>query len=167
MKSRLGGGLFLLLCAFYGWQTGYIAELPVDATEAMNARSLPYGLALIGGLLSLWLLFRGDVHVPQPDEQGVTEEGQTPPMHWGNLGVTLALLLWTSVFGLALSRIGFWLAICMFLWGGFVLLGERRGLFGFGLAAFCASLFYALLRFGLGLYLAPGSFWVALGWISA
>ncbi len=152
-RKRLGAIVFLGLSLFYGAQIPDIPRLPVDALEAMNARSMPWVLAGAGVLLSIALFVFGG----KPESRGDAAVASANPHH-----VLTALLLfgWTGLYGALLEWVGFFLATLMFLIGGFLLLGERRGRVIAGTALVAAGVLFLVLRFGLGLYLPQGSLWV-------
>ena len=151
-RRRLGGALFLAFSLFYGWRTSLIARLPVDATEAATARTVPYALALLGGLLAVYLLCFGG-------QRGEDAAPTAAAPEAGNLLVAGALLLLLVAFGLLLPRVGFGVAAFGFLLAGFLLLGERRWTRVLGVAAATTAALLVGLRYGLGLYLAPGDWW--------
>lgn len=152
-RKRAGALLFLAISLFYGAQIQDIQQLPVDELEVMNARSLPWALTGFGVLLSLVLLVTG----------GATETSQVVQkrLQFSDLLAAGLLLGWTAIYALLLSWLGFWLATCGFLLGGFALLGERGGR-ALVIAVAVATLLWVLLRFGLGIYLAPGTLLVGV-----
>ena len=154
-RQRYGALLFLLLSLFYGWQIPDIQQLPVDRMEVMNARSLPWFLAGTGVLLSMLLLI---VDMLQPQHSGES----TPARSVRDTLSAAALLLWTFCFAFLLGVAGFWLAVSLFLFGGFLLLGERRVWFAALVAAGSGTVLYLLLKFGLDLYLPVGTLWQRL-----
>lgn len=164
-KERWGGMVMLVLCISYGWEASNIAQLPIDQFEAMTARSLPYTLAIVGSLLSIVLIVRSGETPSAAAAAAMNAEG-SQTSSWRNRATVAALLGWTAIYGLLLDYLGFLLASCLFLSIGFVGLGERRWWVAGGLAALTAGLFYVILRFGLGVYMAPGTLW-ASGWLGA
>jgi len=157
-RERLGGCLFLGLSLFYGAQISDIQQLPVDALEAMNARSMPILLCGAGVLLSLALIVAGGTTRRNAPDSGA----DTPPRFLAVDVFTVGLLLLGTVaYAYLLQWVGFWLATFAFLASGFLLLGERRLLLLLVIALLIATLLWVLLRFGLGLYLPSGSLWGA------
>jgi len=156
-RKRVGALLFCALSLFYAAQIADIPQLPVDALEAMNARSLPWALAGAGVLFSIALFVLGG----KPNESSALKTDST---HGSSRHAVTALLLlaWTGLYGATLDWIGFFLATLSFLVGGFLLLGERRGRVIAATALGTAGTLYLLLHFGLGLYLPQGSLWSLL-----
>ncbi|MEM7221154.1 MAG: tripartite tricarboxylate transporter TctB family protein [Pseudomonadota bacterium] len=150
-QSRLGGLVFLVLSVLFGWQALGIATLPIDAEESMSARTLPLFLAVAGVVLALLQILRGG---PGTDTAAVSARDA-----W-LAGALLALIV---LYALALPRIGFGMATLLFLLASFRLLGERRPGLTVGVALATSLIFTFLLRVALGVYLAPGAWWVALG----
>jgi len=159
-RERLGALLFLGLTLIYGSQIPHIQELPVDALEAMNARTLPWVLFTGGvvGALLLWLLNpapRTEAETAiKPKSGAIMERGS-------NLLVAGMLLLWTVVFSWLLGILGFGPAVGLFLLGGFWLLGERRVRIALLTALVTALLLTLILQLGFGLYLPSGTLWAA------
>ncbi len=161
-RQRVGALLFLALSLFYGWQIQDIPQLPVDALEAMNARSMPWALAAVGVILSLALFVAGgDTPPEQHQEQDIQSDAKR--YQFANILTAIALLVWTALYATLLGWLGFFAATAAFLLGGFFLLGERRPTILIGVAFAAALLLYGLLRFGFGLYLPAGSLWVLFG----
>lgn len=165
-RQRIGALLFLALSLFYGWQIQDIPQLPVDALEAMNARSMPWALAAVGAVLSLALFVAGgDTPQEQHQDQHLEQDIQSDSKRHqpANILTAVALLVWTALYATLLGWLGFFTATAGFLLGGFFLLGERRPTILIGVAFGAALLLFGLLRFGFGLYLPQGSLWVLLG----
>ena len=148
-RERTGGLVFLLISVFYGWGATRIPSLPVDATEAMNARSLPYLLTALGIAMSLALMLRKDAATAEATTEAT-------PAHWST---ALALLALVVAYALLLDWLGFLACTGLFLFAGFGLLGERRWLRSALVAAGLVLTLWGLLVTGLGIYLAPGRLW--------
>lgn len=148
-RERIGGLVFLLMSVFYGWGATRIPSLPLDAAEAMNARSLPYLLTFLGIAMSLALMLR---------RHTAAEEVAVDPTagHWST---AIALLALVVGYGVLLEWIGFLLCTGLFLLAGFSLLGERRRVRATLVAAGLVLVLWAMLVLGLGIYLAPGRLW--------
>lgn len=151
-KTRLGGLLFLALSIGYGYSAQSIALFPGEELEPFSARTLPYTLAVLGGLCSLFLVLFGK-------DELVEDSGNS------ELDIKLAasLLLTMVGYGLALEWLGFLLATILFLIIGFWLLGERRIKMLLGVSVPFTVGFWALLTQALDIYLAPGQVFTALG----
>lgn len=152
-KNRIGGLLFLALSIGYGYSATSIPLFPGEELEPVSARSLPYVLAILGGLLSLALLLFDKGDDPAQSEQ-------LSDLDW-RLAASLLLLM--IAYGLALEWLGFLLATLVFLMCGFWLLGERRPKVLLGVAVPFTVGFWALLTQALDIYLAPGSLMHLLG----
>ena len=149
-RERIGGLVFLMLSLFYGWGATRIPSLPIDELEAMNARSLPYLLTALGVAMSVALFFRGSAVA---DEGNSSNSG---PAYWPT---ALALLGLVVAYGLLLEWFGFLVCTGLFLFAGFGLLGERRWLLSALVAGCLVLALWAMLVFGLGIYLVPGRMW--------
>ena len=152
LSQRLGGLLFLFMSLFYGAQIGAIPQLPVDRLEAMNARTLPWLLCGAGVLLSLLLIVFGG-------RPAATAHSGVSVIRMRDAMVALVLLGWTACYAWLLQVLGFWGATALFLLVGFEVLGYRRPGRALVIALAAASGLWALLRFGLGLYLPAGTLW--------
>ena len=148
-RERIGGLVFLLMSVFYGWGATRIPSLPVDVTEAMNARSLPYLLTLLGIAMSVALMLRRS---PLAEEAAADDS----PAHWST---ALALLALVVAYALLLEWFGFLVCTGLFLLAGFGLLGERRWLRSVLVAVGLVLALWLMLVLGLGIYLAPGRLW--------
>lgn len=153
-RKRIGALVFLGLSVFYGWQIPDIPTLPVDALEAMNARSMPWALTLLGIAFSVALFVSGGT-TSAKDAASLPQRARLP-----DVLSALVLLAWTALYAGLLGALGFFAATAVFLFGGFLLLGERRLLFCSGIALGTSGALYLLLHFALGLYLPGGTLWV-------
>lgn len=146
-NERVGGLLFLVLSILYGFGALAIPTLPIDAFEAMNARSLPFALSGIGILLSLVLIFRRPVLVAD-DDLGAHRRGE-----WGTVTALIAAAIG---YALLLDWLGFVISTALFLAAGLAILGERRRHVVVLLPVILVGLLWLLLVFVLDVYLAPG-----------
>ncbi|MBN0988996.1 tripartite tricarboxylate transporter TctB family protein [Amphritea pacifica] len=150
-KDHIGGMGFLLLSAFYGFYAGDIPLLPGDEFEPFHARTVPYALAILGGVISLALLL-------------TAERKAEKRLRLNNYDFALVakLLMLIVIFGLALEWIGFLLATVLFLIAGFWLLGERRiKMLLMVSVPFAVGIWFILAKL-LDIYLAPGQLFVQL-----
>lgn len=141
-KDRIGAIGLLVFFLAYGWLSLDIDLLPAHNDLVFTARTLPYSLAALGIVLAVSL-------IAWPPT-AVDTVGQT--LHWGRLLCFLALM---SVYGFTLRPLGFIPATVIFLACGFMLLGERRGLWLVGLPIVVACGFWSLMNFGLGVFIDP------------
>lgn len=143
-NNRLGGVLFLLLFSAYGF---YAGDIPLDywsEQELFNARSMPYFVALAGGICACLLIL-----VPAPK----TDWSSNLNLNW--LPACILLLL-MSLYGFLLEPLGFVVATVLFLVGAFVALGIKslqRPI----VVALSISVSFWLLMDVLGIYLSPGA----------
>ena len=137
-KEQLGGIGLLLFSSVYAYLTFAIPLLP-QFTDVFNARSMPGALGILGIALSLALLTR------RGPRAGVER------LHWG-YGFVFLLLM--SLYGLGLRPLGFILSTTLFLAVGFVVLGERRVLPIILVAGAVTVVFWTLMNFALGVYIA-------------
>ncbi len=143
-RQRIGGLLFVAFSLAYGWFARDIPSLPVDAVEAMSARTLPFVLAAVGTLLGVAMVL-----APAPPDADLAGRSR----RWGPV---LALLVSVSMYAALLPWLGFLLATSAFLVAGFVLLGERRPWLLLLGSLPLVGLLWLVLSVGLGVYLAPG-----------
>lgn len=150
-KDRMGGLIFLALSIAYGYSATSIPMYPGDELEPFTARTLPYVLAVLGGLTSLCIVLLGR------DGEALKE---MPAL---DLKLAVSLLLLMVVYGLTLEWLGFFLATSVFLMAGYWVLGERRKSILFWASFPFAGGFWLVLTQLLDIYLAPGELMQWLG----
>jgi len=144
-KDRIGGLLFLALCIAYGFSAYQIPFYPGDEYEPFTSRTLPIILAVIGTGLSLALIFA------KSEDQ---DDGPIlPNFDWRTGGL---MMLYMVGYGIILEWFGYTISTAIFLIAGFHLLGERRWTVLLGVSIPFVIGFWALLVYGLDIYLAPG-----------
>lgn len=141
-KERIGGLLLLAFCLFYGWKIYDIRMLPFQANQAFTPRSIPQILAVLGVCLSTLIVI-----FPSNRERLSLSE-----LNWP-LG--LAFLALMSVYGLSVRPMGFLISTSVFLIAGFAMLGERNILKLVLVAVPLVVAFWALMNYGLSVYVAP------------
>ncbi len=143
-KDRIGGLIFLALSIAYGYSITLIPMYPGDEYEVFTAKTLPTALAILGGLLSISLLFASRN----------AEKSQLPNLDWI---IAIKLISLMVFYGAVLELLGFIIATSLFLFCGYWLLGERRKL----ILLFCSLplviFFWFVLTQLLDIYLAPGA----------
>lgn len=112
-NDRIGGLLLLCFSIAYGALTFEIPLLPFQANAAFTARTMPEALAVLGGLLSLYLIFKPSSN-SKPEVAGFL---------WKR-GLMICLLM--VFYGLTVRPAGFLISTSLFLMLGFYVLGERR-----------------------------------------
>jgi len=151
-KDRIGGLIFLALSIAYGYSVTLIPMYPGDEYEVFTAKTLPTALAIIGAVLSLFLIFssRGE------------EKSAIPNLDWT---IAVKLLSLMVVYGVILESLGFLVATTLFLLSGYWMLGERRKLILFFCSLPLVIFFWYVLTQLLDIYLAPGDLLTWLGGI--
>ena len=142
--SRLGPVGLLVICVVYGVEALQIPLLPIDAGEAMSARTLPIIYAAAGAVLSLLLIARRSAPV---DVGAVTRSG------FVRAG---GIALLAAGYALVLPWSGFVLTTGVFLALSFL----QQGIRGFAglvvLPATVTGLLWLLLSVVLGVHLPAG-----------
>ena len=149
-KDRIGALLLLAFCVFYWLKIGDIRLLPFQANQAFTPRTMPTVLSSLGIILSLAILV-----VP-----GKREEFSVRDLNWP---LALAFLVLMSVYGLLVRPGGFLLSTIAFLMIGFALLGERRIHISLLVAVPLVVLFWALMNYGLSVFIEPLPFFLRGG----
>ena len=149
-KDRVGGTLLLAFFLGYGLLSQDIHLLPVMSELVFNARTLPYTLTVLGIVLAVSL-------IAWPSAASSTTSSTKPRpglqlLHWWRF---ISFLVLMSIYGFMLRPLGFISATSMFLLCGFLLLGERRATWLFGVTFFIAFGFWALLNYALGVFIDP------------
>ena len=124
--------------------------------EVFTARTMPYGLAVAGIILSLAIIV-----LPTVDPEGkksLAEE--TRGMDWATAILLVVLML---LFGLVMKWLGFILSSIIFLLGGFWIMGERRIIFMILSAVPLVIILWCIMSLLLGVYIAPGEIFYQLG----
>jgi len=124
--------------------------------EVFTSRTMPYGLAVAGIVLSLLMLI-----LPTRDPAGTQTLAEfTRQMEWGR---AIALVVLMIFYGMTMKWLGFILASILFLMAGFYILGERR-LKAMLLASVpLVIVLWAIMSKLLGAYIAPGELFYMLG----
>jgi len=149
--SKSASLALLALAVGYGV---FAREIPLDfwsLEEPINARTLPYLLAITGTILALVL----SVLSFMPDNANVPTEKipSTQSSDWRSLCLMLVLM---AAFAISIELMGFVLSSIMLLMIGFVLMGSRspRKIL---LIAIPLVLLIWLILDALGIYLAEGT----------
>ena len=143
--DRVAALLFLLVVAFYGWQTWQFTA--TMQSDVVGPSFYPRVLALAGLVLGLMLLFK-------PAASAAGEDSDAPPPQRDLGAVAPALLLLGYVF--ALQQAGFPLATVVFLAVSFRLLGEGNWWRAAGWSLMFTATIFAIFYYGLGLKLPLG-----------
>lgn len=153
-RDRVAALIFLAFSIAYGVEAMTIPLPGIAAQEAFTARTMPYGLALAGIVVSLLLLI-----FPNKGE-GQSLGDSFLGLAWGRVIALLALMV---AYGLTIRTLGFLVSTSLFLIIGYLILGERRWLVILGASVPVVVGFWALITQLLGIYLEPGTLWLAFG----
>lgn len=155
-REKVGALLILLFSVAYGLLARTIPLSFLSQDEMFTARTMPYGLAIVGIVLSLAIIV-----LPTVDPSGkksLTEE--TRGMDWSTAILLVVLML---VFGLIMKWLGFILSSVLFLLGGFRILGEKRIKRMIFSAILLVGVLWFIMSALLGVYIAPGEIFYQLG----
>ena len=152
-KDRLGSLLLIVFSLAY-LKASFDIPLDPTNTDTLTSRTLPISLAVTSLICCL-------VQLLLPVASG-TEK---------NIGSTLKGLQWRTTFmliilmflyALAFDLLGFMLAGMLFLFLGFIILGERRIILSITVSVGLVLFLWIILVQGFGLYLDKGSLYVML-----
>jgi putative tricarboxylic transport membrane protein len=149
--------VLLIVTLAYGY---YAQQIPLDfwsQEEAINARSLPYLLAIVGAILSGILVIFSLVsprHLKSKAENLTT----VPTNDWRSLFLILVLMV---LFAISIEILGFILSSICLLISGFLVLGSRSPRLIFLIAIPLVLVIWFLLDV-MGIYLAEGSLFIDL-----
>ena len=155
-REKVGALVMLLFSAAYGWLTTRIPMSFLAQQETFNSRTMPYGLAVLGMILSLLILV-----LPTVDEEGrLTLKEVCAGLDWRR---AISLVVLMVVYGLIMKWTGFVIASILFLLVGFYLLGERRWKVMLLAAVPLVLVIWFVMSSLLGMYIAPGELFYQLG----
>ncbi|MDG1773582.1 MAG: tripartite tricarboxylate transporter TctB family protein [Oceanicoccus sp.] len=148
-KDKVGAALLLVFALFY---FRYSFDIPADPTavgEFFTPRTLPTGLAILTIICSLVQLF-----MPANDSENLSIRDAVAGYQWKPMILLTSLMV---VYSLSFSFLGFILATLLFLCIGFIILGEKRLMLCFSIAAGLVLFMWGMLTQLFGLYLDDGS----------
>ncbi len=155
-REKVGALVILLFSAAYGLLARNIPLSFLSQQEVFTARTMPYGLAVIGIVLAFFILV-----LPTVDPEGKKSLSETTKgMDWST---AIQLVILMLIFGLIMKWLGFILSSILFLLGGFWVLGERRIKLMLFSALLLVAVLWFIMAFLLGVYLAPGEIFYLLG----
>jgi putative tricarboxylic transport membrane protein len=155
-REKAGALFFLLLSIGYGTLAFQIPLIFLSQGETFNARSMPYGLAATGVVLSLLILI-----LPPVDAKKATTFRQAlSGLDWLRAVYLIVLMV---IYSLAISWIGFIVASIIFLMAGFYILGERNIKLILLASIPLVIVLWLLLSKILGMYIAPGELFYMIG----
>jgi putative tricarboxylic transport membrane protein len=153
-REKAGALFFLLLSMGYGALAFQIPLIFLSQGETFNARSMPYGLAIAGMVLSLLILI-----LPVP-EKSQTARQALSGLDWRRAAY---LILAMVIYSLAIPWIGFLLSSTFFLIAGFYILGERNIKLILLSSIPLVIVLWLILNKILGMYIAPGEIFYIMG----
>ncbi len=155
-REKVGALLLLLFSLAYGYLATRIPLSFLAQQETFTSRTMPYGLAVVGAILSLGILV-----LPTGDPDGKRSlKDVTAGMEWRK---AIALVVLMVVYGLVMKWLGFIIASILFLIAGFYILGERRFRAMLLAAVPLVIVLWFVMSKLLGMYIAPGEIFYQLG----
>ena len=155
-REKVGALVILLFSVAYGLMATKIPLSFLSQQEVFTARTMPYGLAVAGIILSLAIIV-----LPTVDPSGKKSLGdETRGMDWSTAILLVVLML---LFGLVMKWLGFILSSILFLLSGFWILGERSIKLMFFSAIPLVLVLWCIMSLLLGVYIAPGEIFYQLG----
>ncbi len=155
-REKVGALLILLFSLAYGLMARKIPLSFLSQQEVFTARTMPYGLAVAGIILSLAIIV-----LPTVDPDGKKSlADETRGMDWSTAILLVVLML---LFGLVMKWLGFILSSIIFLLCGFWVLGERNIKLMFLSAIPLVLILWSIMSLLLGVYIAPGEIFYQLG----
>ncbi len=150
--------LFLLLCLIYGYTAFTYELLPFERNMSFLPNTMPITLSVLGGILALVLIFAPET---APDDGEVLGTIEVSKLRQYKLGQAIVLLLAMVAYALSLRPIGFLSSTVLFLYGGSLILGERRYLIMIPIAVTGAFGIWYLVQEVLGIFLRPWPWFIA------
>ena len=155
-REKVGALFILALSIGYGAMAFKIPLIFLSQGEALNARTMPYALAIAGIVISFLIII-----LPSFDKENVvTLRAVLSGLDWKRVGWLVGLMI---VYSLVMPWVGFVIASILFLAGGFVILGERSIKLILIASIPLVLVLWALLSKVLGMYIAPGELFYILG----
>lgn len=155
-REKVGALLMLLFSISYGLIATKIPLTFLAQQETFTARTMPYGLSILGAILCLAILVSPTVD--PAGKKSLSEE--TEGMDWST---AILLVIAMFLFGLSMKWLGFIIASILFLLAGFYILGERRYKRMIFAAIPLVLVLWAIMSLLLGVYIAPGEIFYQLG----
>jgi len=141
--------LFLLGSVIYGIAAFNYQLLPFERNLSFLPNTLPKGLSILGGLISLFLLLAPSQQIEGAPGITLAEVKEFKLFH--AIGLVTAMVLYAVL----LRPVGFLTATSLFIFGSSALLGERRWHILVPIALFAAAIVWYLVQQTLGIYLRP------------
>ncbi|RLB95970.1 MAG: tripartite tricarboxylate transporter TctB family protein [Deltaproteobacteria bacterium] len=155
-REKAGALFFLLLSMGYGAVAFQIPLIFLSQGETFNARTMPFGIAIAGMVLSLLIL----ILPPAAGEKAQTARQALSGLDWRRAAYLILLMV---IYGIAMPWIGFLLSSVFFLIAGIYILGERNIKLILLSSIPLVIVLWLLLSKILGMYIAPGEIFYIIG----
>ena len=145
--------IFLLVCAIYGYTAFFTMDQglpPIMQRNPVWPSTFPKVLSVAGILVALWLVL--GLEKSLDPEKAVINYRKLTDYKIGQAVVLLSLMV---VYALALRPAGFLISTTVFLVVATAILGERRWLIMFLVAAVASGVIWFLVDQVLGVYMRP------------
>ena len=154
--ERVVAVFILLFSSGYTWLAFNYELLPFEKSMVFKPNTMPLGLAMIGIVLSLAIIF-----TPRPKETSVLDESTVdqrkagePEKQYDKVRPVVLIVL-MIVYALTLRPLGFVLSTSGFLAAGAWILGERNPRFLIPISIGTSFFFWYIVQEMLGIYLNP------------
>lgn len=156
-KNKMGNFLLLAFSAFYIINISAIADDPTQLNTIFTAKTLPLILSILSiSICILKLILKND------KEESISESVKN--YRWK---LMISLLVLMLLYSLLFSWLGFIFSTFLFLFIGFLILGEKRYLKAAFIAFMIDGFMWSVLSLGFELQLELGDiFYLLLGKIS-
>lgn len=157
MNREKAGALFILALSIgYGIMALKIPLIFLSQGEALNARTMPYTLSIVGIVLSLLMI----VLPAFEKEKVMTVLAAVKGLDWKRVAWMVGLMI---VYSLAMPWLGFVISSIIFLGGGILVLGERSIKVILLASVPLVLVLWVLLSKVLSMYIAPGEIFYLIG----
>ncbi len=151
-KDKLGGLLLLLFSLFYLLHAFNIPLDPTTNEDFFNSRTLPIYLSVASIACALAQIF-----LPISPEKNSSISATLKSFQWRP---ALWLLLVMFFYALFFDFLGFLLGSCLFLYLGFIILGERNHKIAVVISLSIVFSMWVVLTQFFGLYMASGELYL-------
>ena len=159
MIGRLPALALVAFAALYLWQTLAIPLDPWSATEAINARTLPFAYGVVLFLVGAALLIRPHALPSSGGDQTGSEADAGTSRRWLKLAAQCVIIVG---FGVAIPFVGPWVALGALLVASLLAAGERRLPILIFLPIGTAAAAWLIVAVLLDVYVDPGSLFARL-----
>ena len=159
MIGRLPALALVAFAALYLWQTLAIPLDPWSATEAINARTLPFAYGVVLFLVGAALLIRPHALPSSGGDKTKSEADGGTLQRWLKLAAQCVIIVG---FGIAIPFVGPWVALGALLVASLLAAGERRLPILIFLPIGTAGAAWLIVAVLLDIYVDPGSLFARL-----